>query len=161
MSMDKIRGRIALHQSKKALEAPVGQIFLVIEMICGRMGQQNIKSLVALERIPQPPDTGVHLPFCILMRALLIAHGAAESQNADSLMDVDPILHADTAVRRRGLIDSIVVAMDIEHRPLKKGSQKGKIERAQISAGEDEINLREFFLAEIIPELTGFLDCDC
>ncbi len=129
MSVDKIGGGIAIHQSEKSLKAPVRQIILIIEMICGRMGQQNIKSPVALKRIPQSSDTGVHLPFRILMGTLLVAHGAAQPQNTNPLMDVNLILHTDTAVRRRSFIDSIVVAVDIEHRTFKKGGKKGQIER--------------------------------
>ena len=128
--MDKIGGCVALHQSEKALKALMGQIFLIIEMICGRVGQQNIKSLVAPERIPQSADTSIHLPLCVLMGALLIAHGSSQAQNADSLMDVNLILHTDAAIGRGGLIDPVMVAVDIENRPLKKGGQKGEVERA-------------------------------
>jgi hypothetical protein len=129
----------------------MGQIFLIIEMICRGMSQQNIKSFVTLQRVPQTPDAGIHLPLRILVRTVLIAHGTAKAQNADTLMYIDLILHTNAAIRRRNLIYGIVIPMNIQHGSFKKGGQKGEIERAEIAAGEDKINLRELLLTEIIP----------
>ena len=128
--MYKIGGSVAVHEPQEALESPVRQVFFVVQAQGRSVGQKNIKAFVAAELIPELPDAEVHLGFRVLVGAFLIPHGSPQSQNADSLVLVDLILDADTAVRGGALVDGVVIAVDVQHRTLEKGGQKGEVQGA-------------------------------
>ena len=68
---------------------------------------------------------------------LLVAHTAPQAQDADALVGVQLVLHADAALRGHIGVPVVVVAVDIEHRRVGKGDNKGQIPGVQIAAGED------------------------
>jgi hypothetical protein len=71
----------------------------------------------------------------------LVAVGAAEPENAKPLIAEDLVLDADAAFRGRIYITVIMVSVNIQHRNLGKGREKGKVLRGQVAAGEDEVIL--------------------
>ena len=88
------------------------------------MGQQNVKAPVAYEREAQLADTGIHFALCILIGAIFVAHGAAETENAHTAKIIDSILDADAAFRRVRVIFGIMIAMDVQYGRFGKAGQK-------------------------------------
>ena len=158
MAVDKIAGAVAVHQGVEGVEAHVGQVLPVIQPQGGGVGQQDVKPALAHQGqlpLPHPP---VHLPLGILvLPLLLIPHGAPQAQDAHPFVGVDLVLHADTALRRHRVVTVVVVAVDVEHRPVGKGGDKGQIAGVQVAAGEDQVDPLQALGVKVVPEPQGLL----
>ena len=126
MAVNEITGGIFFHQIPESFKAGMREILPVINMIGGRVGQQDIKSFFTPdteEELSYPP---VHFPLGVLVKPLLITHGAAQPQNAHSFIFVQPSVNADASFRRRLFITVIMVSMYIQHRSLEKVARKDR-----------------------------------
>ena len=136
--MDKVAGLVFVHQAVEGVEAGVTQVFAVVQPQGGGVGEQDIEPALAEQVQPASAHPAVHLPLGVLMAAvLLVAHTAPQAQDADALVGVQLVLHADAALRGHIGVPVVVVAVDIEHRRVGKGDNKGQIPGVQIAAGED------------------------
>lgn len=92
---------VFIHQGKKCFKAPVRQILHIIQAEGRRMGYKDIKASVP-EKLPsQLSDAGPHLALCVLVgRARNIFHRTSQPQDPDSLIHINIVLNADTALRR-------------------------------------------------------------
>jgi hypothetical protein len=152
VSMNKIPGLITGHQGIENLKAGVSQIVSVVEVKGGGMSEQNIKPALSHEVPGAQKRPAIHLPLGILVLSqLLIAHGAAQTKNADALVGVDLIFHTDTALRRDGGISVVVIPMDIQQRRVGEGDDEGQIPRIQVTAGEDKIDSFQPLPVKVIP----------
>ena len=116
---------VAFHQLIKSRKPHMRQIRSVVKAKSRRVRNQYVKSPVYRDFGPQPGRPPVHLRLCILMRPVLVAHGAAQAHDADPLMGVNRIFNADAAVGRRLCIAAVVIAVHIENRRMGEGGQKG------------------------------------
>ena len=150
-------GLILVQHPVKGPEAGMGQVGAGHHVLARRMGQQNIKSLFKIQLWGQPYGPQIHLPVGVLMGALLIAHGAPQAYDTQALILI--VLPVDTgAAQRRVLfIVPVVVAMDIEHRAVGKGSQKGQVMGFQVPAGEDQVHPLQLIRRKIVPEGGGLV----
>ena len=120
---------VFLYQPLKRPESLMRQIPSVIKLIGRRMRHQYIEAPPTEQFKAQLRNSLFHLPFSILMRPLLIAHGTAEPQNADSFVDKNLILNADAPFRCDSLVFLIMVPMYIQYRNMGKCCQKRKVLR--------------------------------
>ena len=72
----------------------------------------------------------VRISFRVLVCAVAVTHGAAQAQNADSIVDVEIIVHADTALGRGHLILVVMVSVDVEHRGVSHCHEERKVSGA-------------------------------
>lgn len=124
MSMKEIGGAVPLHKCAEGLESRVGQALSVAQAPGRGVGDQHVEAPAPQELEPETQDSQAHLLFRVLMRAGLIAHGTAQAQKTDAPVDIDPILDADTALRRCVLIAGVMVSVDVKDGTVEKGSQK-------------------------------------
>lgn len=157
MSVDEIAGLVTVQQVAESLKTPVGKIFAIVNVPGRRMGQQDIDTAMAKERERSLFGPAVHFLLFILVLSVIVIHGAAKSQNADTLMNVELVIHADAAFRWFTFILRVVVAVHIQYRRMGHGDQEGKILRPEISGGQDQVDVREFLFFVVIPEI-GRLD---
>ena len=111
------------------------QIRSVMDAVSGGMGEQDIKSAVPPKRKPQAADATVHFALCVLVFALLIADGAAQTENSDAAVAIDLIFDADAAEWRTRLVHIVVVTVYIQHGSVRIGCNKGQIIGREIAAG--------------------------
>ena len=70
----------------------------------------------------------------------MVPHAAAESQNPQTFIIIDPVVNVNAAFRRHRQIALIVVALDIEQRTVDHRFQKFQIPVIQIPAGDNEVD---------------------
>ena len=80
------------------------------------MRYEDVKAAVDQNLKPQLAYTAAHLLLCILETAGTVTHGTAETENADSLVDINGIVNADTALRRGPQIPFVVISMNVQNR---------------------------------------------
>ena len=155
MSVKKQGGLILIKQPVEGLKAGVAQIVAVHHPFSRRMSQQDIKAPLAHNPGQQPPHPPGHLPFCILVDPVVIAHTAPQPQNPQALILVQVPVNTDTAQRRLLLIAVVVVAPDIEHGTVGKGGQEGEVAGLHIPAGENQVNSLQLVRGVVVPEIPG------
>ena len=138
-------------QSTKAGKAPVGKILQIIHPSCRRMGNQNIKALMAFQLPPELFNSPVHFQLRILMlRSGNVLHGAAQSQNPDSLVYINVILNADTAALFIFPVPAIMISQHIQYRRMAHRREEIQIPFSQIPAGQNQIYILYLFRFKIL-----------
>lgn len=140
MPVHKISGPVRIQQVPESLKALMRQILAIEKTLSRRVGQQDVDSPVSLQRKPQLPDPAVHLRLSILVDSRLIPEGTSQTEDSYTLVDIDGIFHADTALRRGLGIAVVVISMDIENRTFYKSGEKREVLRRQIPAGQNQIH---------------------
>ena len=143
MSVDHIVGVIFLHQVHKGLKSSVGDVLLIADTSCGRMGHQDIKAARSPKLQGKPLCTAAHLRFRVLIGSRAVPHGAAKSHDPHALAAIDLIFDAEASLGRGFFVAFIVISADIEHRCTGKTGEKGQVFRRQISAGDQDIHLHQ------------------
>ena len=116
MTVDEKFRPVFFNQIQKCLEALMGQIAAVIELVGGSVGDQYIESAPPEQLKSQPGDPLPHFFFRILMSSVAVAHGPSQTKDTDAFIDKDLVIDAGTALRRYLLVFVIVVAVYIENR---------------------------------------------
>ena len=116
MPVDEITGLVAVQQVAEGLKAPVGQVFPVVDIAGGSVGQQNVHAAVAHEGQRTFFGAALHFLLLVLIFSVVVIHGAAKTQNPDALVNVELVVHADAALRRFAFVLCIMVAVDVEYR---------------------------------------------
>ena len=125
------------------------------------MCDQDIKSPVPQELKPEPGGPAFHFFFRILKASGMIAHGASQAQNADSIVNVDFVINADAAVRWNLMVFIVMVAVHILSREIGPTRKDREVLRMQVAAGNDEVNSCKFTLMIMIPQISRFFICNC
>ena len=100
VSVQVILGRVMVHEPHKGLESPVGQCGRVAQAVSGSMGHQDVEAAAGGDFRPEADRPYVHLAVRILEGARFIAHGTAETKEADALIGKNLVVDADAALRR-------------------------------------------------------------
>lgn len=156
MPVDEITGLVAVQQVAEGLKAPVGQVFPVVDIAGGSVGQQNVHAAVAHEGQRTFFGAALHFLLLVLIFSVVVIHGAAKTQNPDALVNVELVVHADAALRRFAFVLCIMVAVDVEYRGAGHGDQEGKILCTKISRRQDEVDVCQLLFLIIIPEVGRF-----
>ena len=141
MAVDHVLGFVFVHKVDKCGKPLMRNVLRVSEPLGGRVGQENVNASASEHPETERADAVSHFRLCILVDSRLVAVGAAEPENAKPLIAEDLVLDADAAFRGRFYIAVIMVSVNIQHRNLCKGREKGKVLRGQVAAGEDEVIL--------------------
>ena len=143
MPVDEAAGLIAFDQPVEALEAPVGQRVQVVQMPRRGVGHQHVEASVAQQPRPGPADPAAHLLLGVEIWPRTVAVSASQPEEAQTLIAQDPPVQADAALRRRAEESPVVVAGDVKERAAGHGDQKLQIVPAQVSAGQDQVEVRQ------------------
>jgi hypothetical protein len=90
----------------------------------------------------------------ILARVIFAA--AAQSQNANAIVDHDLVVDAVTAFRGIAVVVGVMVSVDIQYRSFGHGHQKREVLRFQIAAGYDQVIATEPAGDVVIPQSGTF-----
>ena len=155
MSVNEKLRPVLLQQFAEHLEAGMAEIIRIIVKSRHRcVCDQNIKASGAPELALQSADTPLHVLFLILEIAVAVAHGAAESGNAQpAFVYIDIILNADAALRRLDRILFVVIAVDVEQRQIGNCLNEREILCLQVTGRDNQVNVLECARFIIIPEI--------
>ena len=81
MAMEHVLGMILIHQGIEAFKALVGQIIQIAIALCRGMRHQDIETVPKGDGRPHLTDPAFHFFFRIHKGTVMIAHGAAKSQD--------------------------------------------------------------------------------
>ena len=138
VAVDEVSGLVLVQQVVEALEAPVGEGVEVVQSPGGGVGEQDVEAAAAADLQSQPPDAHGHLPLGVHAQTVFIPVGAAQAQDAHPVLDHDPVLRAQAALRRRGEKGVVVVAPHVYQRAVGHGDQKFQVFPLQVAAGQDQ-----------------------
>ena len=152
MAVHHVARTVLFHHIQKGFEPGVRQIGVVAEAARGGMGHQDINAAAAPDFEAELLNALAHLLFGILVHAAVIAHRAAEAENAQAADGHDLILDAQAPFRRVLGVLVVVVAADIEDGRGGEAGEEGEIAGGQIAAGQHQLHAFELAPVQMLPE---------
>ena len=137
--MEEPGGLVGIQQGPEALEAPVREVVHVVEAPGRGMGQEEVKASVLPQLQLQAADAPRHLPLCVQILPLPIAERAAQAQNPQTLIDGNPVLRADAALRRMIGKAVVMVAPHVQQGTAGHGDKEFQIGPGQVPTGENQV----------------------
>ena len=122
-----------------------------------RMGYEHVKPFFERERKRRLEYAQVHIPLGILVRRIVRALAAAETNKTHALDDNGLFFEIDAALRRVLLISRVVIAAHIQQRRRNHGHKEREVFRLEIAAGNHDVYAGKGFCVKIIPDVFAFM----
>ena len=136
----------------------MGHILAVPQALCRGVGHQDVHAPRLADGPAQAKNPAPHLPVRILVGAGMILPAAPQAHDPQAVVFHDLAVNVVAALGRDPLIDSVVVSRYIQHRAPGHGYQKAQIAGIQISAGNNQLVVRQPPGDIVIPQSgTGFI----
>ena len=148
----------AAHNTSPVVTAALGRLMTGALMMGGMLkGEEDILTLRIrgegpVHGLTVTADAAGHLGLRILVWAAAILDASAQAQNPEALEVDNAVLRALAALRRMPVIGLVVIAVDVEHRSVGKGGDKGQIFGVQVAAGENQVDSLQAASVQIIPK---------